>query len=153
MNTDTAVVFCAAAAALCAAATARARIGRVRLAWTSLSIGLVCFGVGAEIWHYYTIAGMAPFLSGADAACLVLPLALCGALLLLTPALSRISRTLLMLQNQRLLTTVAGRALRDPVTGSGNRFLSGVLAGDLGRGVRWDTETVGCPIPPSYRPV
>ncbi|AQT80610.1 hypothetical protein B1R94_17085 [Mycolicibacterium litorale] len=96
-NTDTLMVVFAGAAAFAAAVTARAARGRERLAWVSLCIGLAAFSVGAAIWRYFKLNGVAPFPSVADAAYLVLPLATGVALLLLTPTSSRTSRTLLML--------------------------------------------------------
>lgn len=96
-NTDTLMVVFAGAAAFAAAATARAARGRERAAWVSLCIGLAAFGVGAAIWRYYKVIGIGPFPSVADVAYLVLPFAACVALLLLTPTLSRTSRTLLVL--------------------------------------------------------
>ncbi|WP_319432454.1 bifunctional diguanylate cyclase/phosphodiesterase [Mycobacterium sp. RTGN5] len=65
------------------ALTARALSGRLRLAWVSMTIGLLGWAVGETIWMYYEIhLRQAPFPSVAAAAYLVMPLGACTALLL-----------------------------------------------------------------------
>lgn len=63
---------------------ARAARGRVRLAWTVLSVGTVSWGIGQALWTYYElIVKQAPFPSLADVAYLVFPVAACVALFVL----------------------------------------------------------------------
>ncbi|TGD86516.1 bifunctional diguanylate cyclase/phosphodiesterase [Mycolicibacterium sp. CH28] len=117
-NTDTMLVVFAIVAGFAAATTAQRHGGRERAAWVSLSIGLLAFVVGAAIWRYYKIIGIAPFPSVADAAFLVLPVAALVAFLLLTPTLSRTSRTLLILDGviaAASFTIVAWAGLLDDV--------------------------------------
>jgi diguanylate cyclase (GGDEF)-like protein len=70
-----AIVFCAL--------TARALTGRLRLAWLSMTIGLLGWTVGEIIWMYDEIQlHEVPFPSIAAAAYLVMPVGACTALLL-----------------------------------------------------------------------
>ena len=70
-----AIVFCAMAA--------RSMQGRMRLAWLSIAMGLLGWGLGEVIWmHYERHLPEVPFPSIADAAYLVLPVGACLALLL-----------------------------------------------------------------------
>ncbi|MCV7218777.1 bifunctional diguanylate cyclase/phosphodiesterase [Mycobacterium crocinum] len=63
--------------------TARAVEGRTRLAWLSLAVGLLGWGIGEALWAYYEIRlHEVPFPSIADAAYLVFPVGACVALLL-----------------------------------------------------------------------
>lgn len=70
-----AIMFCAMAA--------RSMRGRMRLAWLSIAIGLLGWGLGEVIWMYYELhLPEVPFPSIADAAYLVLPVGACVGLLL-----------------------------------------------------------------------
>lgn len=82
----------ALAAAAFAARTARSARGRLRAAWTALTIGLSGWFVGEVLWGYYEIAlGQDPFPSLADAGFLLLPVGACVALLLFPDDYSRYS--------------------------------------------------------------
>jgi len=97
-DSDTLMVVVAAGAAFTTGLGARLARGRVRAAWLSLTVGLAGFTLGAAIWLYYDVAGrVAPFPSVADAAYLMLPIAVGITLLLLSTGLSRTSKTRLML--------------------------------------------------------
>lgn len=97
-DSDTLLVVVAAGAAFVAAVSARVTRGRLRAAWLSMTVGLTGFSVGAAIWRYYQVTGnRAPFPSVADAAYLLLPLAVGLALVLLATGLTRTSRTRLLL--------------------------------------------------------
>jgi len=66
------------------AQAARAKRGRIRLAWLALTVGLVAWAVGEAIWTYYEVVlKESPFPSAADAAFLLFPVASCVALLVL----------------------------------------------------------------------
>ena len=66
-----------------AALTARSLRGRLRLAWLSMAVGLLGWGVGEAIWTYYEVQlREVPLPSLADAAYLVFPVGACAALLL-----------------------------------------------------------------------
>ncbi|AKK27291.1 bifunctional diguanylate cyclase/phosphodiesterase [Mycobacterium sp. EPa45] len=63
--------------------TARAAHGRLRLAWLSMAVGLLGWGIGEALWAYYEVhLNEVPFPSIADAAYLVFPVGACAALLL-----------------------------------------------------------------------
>jgi diguanylate cyclase (GGDEF)-like protein len=66
------------------ALAARAKQGRIRLAWLALTVGLVAWAIGEAIWTYYEVVlKETPFPSAADAAYLLFPVAACVALLVL----------------------------------------------------------------------
>ncbi len=66
------------------ALAARAKSGRIRLAWLALTFGLVAWAVGEAIWTYYEVVlKEEPFPSAADVAFLMFPVASCVALLVL----------------------------------------------------------------------
>ncbi|KAA0112097.1 bifunctional diguanylate cyclase/phosphodiesterase [Mycolicibacterium sp. P1-5] len=95
---DNLMTALAAVATIAAAITARTGRGRVRIAWTAMSIGLASFTLGAVLWFFYRLAEVKhPYPSVADVAYLVLPIATAIALLLLSSGLSRTSRTRLIL--------------------------------------------------------
>lgn len=63
--------------------TARSVSGRLRLAWLSMAVGLLGWGLGEALWAYYELSlHEVPFPSIADAAYLVFPVGACAALLL-----------------------------------------------------------------------
>ena len=66
------------------ALAARAKSGRIRLAWLALTFGIVAWAVGEAIWTYYEVVlKEEPFPSAADVAFLLFPVASCVALLIL----------------------------------------------------------------------
>ena len=66
------------------ALAARSKSGRIRLAWSALTFGLVAWATGEAIWTYYEVVlKQEPFPSLADAAFLLFPVASCVALLIL----------------------------------------------------------------------
>lgn len=66
------------------ALAARAKQGRIRLAWAALAVGLAAWAIGEAIWTYYeVVVKESPFPSLADAAFLLFPVASCIALLIL----------------------------------------------------------------------
>ena len=97
-DSDTYMVAVAVVASGVAAVSARMARGRMRAAWVSLVVGLLGFAVGSAIWLGYVLTRrIPPYPSVADAAYLVLPIAVGTTLVLLATGLSRSSRTRLIL--------------------------------------------------------
>ncbi len=95
---DFALLVLAMPAVVFSAVAARSLWGRRRLAWVSLTIGLLGWTVGEAIWTFYEVhLHQPPFPSIADAAFLVLPVGACAALLLLPAEHSSQSRGRLFL--------------------------------------------------------
>lgn len=95
---DNLMTSMAAVATVAAAVTARTGSGRVRIAWAVMAIGLGSFTVGALLWFVYRLTEFEhPYPSVADAAYLVLPIAVGIALIVLSTGFSRTSRTRLVL--------------------------------------------------------
>ena len=107
-DSDTYMVAVAVVASAVAAVSARMTRGRVRAAWVSLVVGLVGFAVGSAIWLGYVLARrVPPYPSVADAAYLVLPIAVGTTLVLLATGLSRSSRTRLILDGLMVAASFA----------------------------------------------
>ena len=97
-DSDTYMVAVAVVASAVAAVSARMARGRMRAAWVSLVVGLLGFAVGSAIWLGYVLTRrVPPYPSVADAAYLLLPIAVGTTLVLLATGLSRSSRTRLIL--------------------------------------------------------
>lgn len=80
---DIVLLVLAVPAAVFSAIAARSAHGRLRLAWTAMTVGVVAWGIGEAIWtHYELVLNQVPFPSLADAAFLVFPVGACAALLL-----------------------------------------------------------------------
>lgn len=85
------------AAMIFAARSARSAGGRLRCAWMSLAFGLASATIAEAIWAYYKFTeGHSPTPSAADAAYLVFPVGVLGALLLFPVGSSRQSKSRLV---------------------------------------------------------
>ncbi|WP_233209227.1 GGDEF domain-containing phosphodiesterase [Mycobacterium sp. ENV421] len=81
---DFALLALAIPAVTFSALAARSLWGRRRLAWASMTVGLLGWTVGEAIWTFYEVhLHQPPFPSIADVAFLVMPVGACAALLLL----------------------------------------------------------------------
>ena len=106
---DLVLTVLALAAAISTALAARAAQGRLRTAWTALSLGFAAFATGEIIWTFYELTGhTTPFPSPADAAFLLFPVGACVGLLLFPAERNAGSR---------------GRVLIDGVIVAGSLFL------------------------------
>ncbi|MGJ6124941.1 EAL domain-containing protein [Mycolicibacterium sp. Y3] len=82
----------------CAGYTAWRALGRQRLAWIFITIGLFGWTVGSAVWAYYEWwLGTAPFPSLADAGYLMFPVFVCAGLLVLPVGASGYTYTRLVL--------------------------------------------------------
>ncbi|KAA0108301.1 bifunctional diguanylate cyclase/phosphodiesterase [Mycolicibacterium sp. P1-5] len=80
---DVVFVLLSVPAAVFTALAARAVHGRMRAAWTAMTIGMVGWALGEVLWAYYELAlEEPPFPSLADVAYLVMPIGFCVGLLL-----------------------------------------------------------------------
>ncbi|BBX07296.1 putative bifunctional diguanylate cyclase/phosphodiesterase [Mycolicibacterium aichiense] len=95
---DFALLALATPAVVFSALAARSLWGRRRLAWLSMTIGLLGWTVGEAIWTFYEVhLHRPPFPSVADVAFLVMPVGACAALLLLPAEHTSQSRARLFL--------------------------------------------------------
>ena len=95
----TSFVLVSTAATLSALAARSAR-GRLRAAWTAMSVGLLGWAVGDAIWGYHELVlHESPFPSLADAAYLILPVGACVAMLLFPTTYSGRSRSRMLLDS------------------------------------------------------
>lgn len=95
----TSFVLVSTAATLSALAARSAR-GRLRAAWTAMSVGLLGWAVGDAIWGYHELVlHESPFPSLADAAYLILPVGACVAMLVFPTTYSGRSRARMLLDS------------------------------------------------------
>jgi diguanylate cyclase (GGDEF)-like protein len=110
-------------AAVFAGLAAWAARGRLRAAWTALTVGLIGWAAGDAIWAYHELVlNRFPFPSAADAAYLVLPIGACTAMLLFPSARSMQSPIRLVLDGVIVATAlflVSWFTVLRPVYGAG----------------------------------
>ena len=95
---DIVLLVLAVPAAVFSGIAARSAQGRLRLAWTAMTVGVVAWGIGEAIWtHYELVLNEVPFPSLADAAFLVFPAAACTALLLFPSEHTRLLQSRVLL--------------------------------------------------------
>ncbi|HET8841846.1 MAG TPA: hypothetical protein VFN35_10280, partial [Ktedonobacteraceae bacterium] len=74
-------------------------IGREKLGWMLIGLGIVVWGIGDSIWRYYISIDQAPFPSSADIAYSLFPLLIFTGLLLQPPAESGGKRVLVVMDS------------------------------------------------------
>jgi len=74
-------------------------IGREKLSWMLIGLGIVVWGIGDSIWRYYISIDEAPFPSSADIAYTLFPLLIFVGLLLQPPAESGSKRILVLMDS------------------------------------------------------